>query len=217
MIPLKDNVPSRHWPVVNILIIVLNILIFIFEVSLGGRVNSLIGTFGVTPAKFFNYTLGAQVTLLTTSIFLHGGWLHVLGNMLYLWIFGDNVEDRMGHLRYFLFYILVGYIATLTYIYLNPGSQAPLIGASGAIAGVLGAYFMLYPRAKVLTLLPIFFFITFVHIPAVVFLGLWFLLQLFNETMSITGPTAQAVAFAAHIGGFVSGILLVKPFQKYRY
>lgn len=146
-------------------------------------------------------------------MFLHGGWLHLLGNMLYLWIFGDNVEDRMGRGRFIIFYLLTGYIATLTHVYFLPHSTVPMVGASGAIAGILGAYFVLYPRAKVLTLVPIIIFITFIRIPALLFLGFWFLLQVINQTM-ISSPEAQSVAWWAHIGGFVAGAVLIKFFSN---
>lgn len=151
---------------------------------------------------------------LTTAMFLHGGWFHVLSNMLYLWIFGDNVEDRMGHLKYLVFYLLTGYVATIAHVLYSPLSKAPLIGASGAIAGVLGAYLILYPRAKVLTLVFIFIFFQVIPIPAVVFLGIWFILQLLSGTASLSGDAAQSVAFWAHIGGFVAGLLLVKLFAR---
>lgn len=213
MIPLKDNIPSRRFPLVTVTLIIINTLAWLFELSLGPAMGNLIITFGVTPAELFNYGLGGQLLLMTTAMFLHGGWLHFLGNMLYLWIFGDNVEDRMGKLRFLLFYLLTGYIATLTHVFSDSTSTLPLIGASGAIAGVLGGYFVLFPHAKVLTLIPIFIFIQIIHIPALYFLGFWFLLQIFNQTFQGT----QSVAFLAHIGGFAAGALMVKFFQKYRY
>lgn len=215
MIPLKDNIPSRRFPVVTILIIILNTMAWLYELSLGPYMDNLIFALGVTPAELFHYSLGGQLFLLTSAMFLHGGWLHFLGNMLYLWIFGDNVEDRLGKLRFLLFYLLTGYLATLTHVISDPASTSPLIGASGAIAGVLGGYFILFPHARVLTLIPIFIFIQIIHIPAFYFLGLWLLLQIFNQTFSMQG--VQSVAFLAHIGGFIAGALLVKLFQKHRY
>ncbi|AQS60169.1 rhomboid family intramembrane serine protease [Desulforamulus ferrireducens] len=215
MIPLKDNIPSRRFPVVTILIIILNTMAWLYELSLGPYMDNLIFALGVTPAELFHYSLGGQLFLLTSAMFLHGGWLHFLGNMLYLWIFGDNVEDRLGKLRFLLFYLLTGYLATLTHVISDPASTSPLIGASGAIAGVLGGYFILFPHARVLTLIPIFIFIQIIHIPAIYFLGLWLLLQIFNQTFSMQG--VQSVAFLAHIGGFIAGALLVKLFQKHRY
>lgn len=213
MIPLKDNIPSRRFPLVTVTLIIINTLAWLLELSLGAAMDNLIITFGVTPADLFKYGLGGQLLLMTTAMFLHGGWLHFLGNMLYLWIFGDNVEDRMGRFRFLLFYLLTGYMATLTHVFSDPTSTSPLIGASGAIAGVLGGYFVLFPHARVLTLIPIFIFIQIIHIPALYFLGFWFLLQIFNQAFQ----GAQSVAFLAHIGGFAAGAVLVKIFQKYRY
>lgn len=172
---------------------------------------------GVIPARLVaeSFTF-EQITRLTTAMFLHGGWFHVLSNMLYLWIFGDNVEDRMGHFKYLVFYLLTGYIATIAHVFYTPASNVPLIGASGAIAGVLGAYLILYPHARVLTLVFIFIFIQIIPIPAVIFLGIWFVLQILNGTASLSVQAAQSVAFWAHIGGFVSGMLLVKLFARPR-
>jgi len=215
VIPLKDNIPSRSFPFVTVLIIFVNALAWFYEVSLGPYMDDLIFVLGVTPAQLFHLGLGSQLFVMTTAMFLHGSWTHFLGNMLYLWIFGDNVEDRMGKLRFLLFYLVTGYIATLAHVFSDPASTSPLIGASGAIAGVLGGYFILYPYARVLTLIPIFIFIQIIHIPAFYFLGFWFLLQILNQTFSIQG--AQSVAFLAHIGGFAAGALLVKMFQKNRY
>ncbi|ABO51404.1 Rhomboid family protein [Desulforamulus reducens MI-1] len=215
MIPLKDNIPSRRFPLVTIILILLNTFAWLYEQSLGPYMDNLIFALGVTPAEIFKYGLLGQFFFMTTAMFLHGSWMHFLGNMLYLWIFGDNVEDRMGKLRFLLFYLITGYSATLAHVFSDPTSTSPLIGASGAIAGVLGGYFVLFPHARVLTLIPIFVFIQIIHIPALYFLGFWFLLQVVNQTFSIQG--AQSVAFLAHIGGFAAGALLVKFFQKYRY
>ncbi|WP_066638006.1 rhomboid family intramembrane serine protease [Desulfolucanica intricata] len=215
MIPLKDDVPSRHFPIVNITLIIINFFIFIHLVT-NNILEYYILTHGVIPRNFFtDFSLVNQLYLFTSAIFLHGGWLHILGNMLYLWVFGDNVEDRMGHLRYLVFYLVCGYAATLVHILADPLSSIPVVGASGAIAGVLGAYLLLFPRARVLTLVPIFIFITFVRIPAVIFLGLWFVLQFINGLGGV-----QGVAWWAHIGGFAAGMLLIKFFaskQKYYY
>jgi membrane associated rhomboid family serine protease len=213
MIPLKDDIPSRTFPIVNYLLIVINLFVFGFELSLGNNLDPFIYTHAVIPVQFVSVGLTAdQVARLTATMFFHGGWLHVLGNMLYLWIFGDNVEDRMGHFKYLIFYLIVGYFASFAHIFSFPQSDVPLIGASGAIAGVLGAYLILYPRAKVLTLIFLFIFIQVVPIPAVAFLGFWFLLQLLSGTASIADQGAQSVAFWAHVGGFVAGMLLVKLF-----
>lgn len=170
-------------------------------------------THAVIPSQFVAVGLTVeQLVKLTTTMFLHGGWLHVLSNMLYLWIFGDNVEDRMGHFKYLLFYLICGYIASLAHIIVDPLSKSPLIGASGAIAGILGAYLILYPRAKVLTLVFIIFFIQIIPIPAVIFLGIWFFLQLMSGTSGLSAQAVQGVAFWAHIGGFIAGVVLVKFF-----
>jgi len=176
--------------------------------------DEFIAQYAVVPYHLLNFYSPVETIIkLTTTMFLHGGWLHLLGNMLYIWIFGDNVEDRMGRGRFIIFYLLTGYIATLTHVYFLPHSTVPMVGASGAIAGILGAYFVLYPRAKVLTLVPIFIFITFIRIPALLFLGVWFLLQVINQTM-ISSAEAQSVAWWAHIGGFVAGAVLIKLFSK---
>lgn len=219
MIPLKDTVRARSFPIVNWLLIGGNILVFLFEVSLGRDADVLIDAFGVVPARLLAVLNLGQVLTIFTSMFLHGGWLHLLSNMLALYIFGDNVEDRVGHGRYLVFYLICGLIAALTHIAFNSGSRVPTIGASGAISGVLGAYFILYPRARVFTLIPLFILPWFVEIPAIVYLGFWFLSQLFNGALSIVSG-AQAfggVAFWAHVGGFLAGLLLVKPFEQRRY
>lgn len=195
------------------MLIVTNLVIFFYETSLGRQFNSFITAYGVIPAYFLTGPATDQIIRLTTAMFLHGNWFHVLSNMLYLWIFGDNIEDRMGHFRYLVFYLVTGYIATIVHIFSDPDSMSPLIGASGAIAGVLGAYLVLFPRAKVLTLVFIFIFIQIIPIPAVVFLGIWFILQLLNGTAGLSG-VAQGVAFWAHIGGFVAGAFLVKLFDR---
>lgn len=228
MIPLKDDVPSRTFPIVNITLIVLNIAVFLFELMLGTELQDFIQQFGVIPAKYFYegmlLTNGKVVYFsdynriipLFSSIFLHGGWLHLFGNMLYLWIFGDNVEDRMGHFRYLIFYILCGLFASLTHIVMNSDSTIPTIGASGAIAGVLGAYMFLYPYAKVVVLIPIFIFFEAIQLPALFVLGLWFVMQLFQGTLalSVESSATGGVAWWAHIGGFIFGAVAVHFFKK---
>ncbi|MEG6614976.1 rhomboid family intramembrane serine protease [Peptococcaceae bacterium 1198_IL3148] len=194
--------------------IIINVYVFIQQVSLGPYMDEFIAKYAVVPYHLLNYYGPIEtIAKLTTTMFLHGGWMHMLGNMLYLWIFGDNIEGRMGHVKYLVFYLITGYVATLTHVYLLPDSTVPMVGASGAIAGVLGGYFILFPRAKVLTLLPIFIFITFVRIPALLFLGLWFILQVLNQAM-VSSPDAQSVAWWAHIGGFVAGAILIKFFSN---
>jgi membrane associated rhomboid family serine protease len=211
VIPLKDVIPSRTVPFITITIIVLNSLAFLFELSLPVRLReSFIGVYGVVPADF---------TMLTavTSMFLHGGWLHFLGNMLYLWIFGDNVEDQLGHGRFILFYLICGVAAGLAHVFMNPASTIPTIGASGAIAGVMGAYFVLYPHSRILALLPLFIFWEVIEVPAILFLGIWFVMQFFSGVGSIAmGARAASggVAFWAHVAGFLAGMASVFVLRK---
>jgi len=211
MIPLRDTIPSARVPIVNYAVIAANVLVFCYEVSLGGRqAELLIKHWGLVPSNF-------AVETLLTSMFLHGGWLHVLGNMLYLYIFGDNVEDRLGHLRYLLFYLLCGAAAGATQALSSPGSAVPMVGASGAIAGVSGAYFLFFPTARVVTLVPIFLFLQVVEIPAVFFLLIWFLWQLMSGVATLGSRAAVGgVAFWAHIGGFVAGMALGPALRERR-
>nr|WP_152946759.1 rhomboid family intramembrane serine protease [Desulfofundulus thermobenzoicus] len=203
----------------------LNLFVFFQELTLSpNELNQLFFNLGVVPARVFHVlAMGAPVEPLLipfiTSMFLHGGWVHVLGNMLYLWIFGDNVEDRLGHFRYLLFYLLAGMAGSLAHVITNPTSPVPVVGASGAIAGVLGAYFITFRHSRVLALVPIFFFLTIMEIPAVIFLALWFVIQLFNGAASL-GGAVNPVAWWAHIGGFVIGMILIKlmaPRPRYDY
>lgn len=214
MIPIRDAIRSRSFPVVNITFIVINLIVWIFQLSLGSRGEAFILHYGVVPVRFFwglHNDLAAAIIPIFTSMFLHGGWLHVLGNMWFLHVFGDNVEDRVGHLNYILFYLLCGIVAAMAQTLMNPRSPIPMVGASGAIAGVLGAYFLLFPHSRILTLIPIFIFIQFVEIPAFIFLILWFLLQFLMGTVSVS---EGGVAWWAHIGGFVAGLILVFFFKK---
>jgi membrane associated rhomboid family serine protease len=209
MIPLRDVIPSRTTPYITITIITLNALAWLFEISLPHEVlNQFLTVYGVVPAYF------AAPTLIT-SMFLHGSWSHVIGNMWYLWIFGDNVEDRVGHGRFIIFYLLCGIAAALGQVAVDPNSTLPTIGASGAIAGVMGAYFVLYPRSRVLTLIP-WIFLQIVELPAIVLLGFWFLMQLFSAgTIAMTASSrGGGVAFAAHVIGFVAGVVGVWVFRK---
>jgi membrane associated rhomboid family serine protease len=216
MFPLRDDVPSRRFPLVTVVIIAVNVVIFLFEVVLGPAASTLTEFFGVIPARLIG---GWQNPLVLstpfTSMYLHGGWAHLIGNMWYLWIFGDNVEDRMGRGRFFIFYTLCGVIAGLIQVAVAPRSTIPMIGASGAIAGVLGSYLLLYPRARVSTLIPVFYFIRIVWLPAVIVLGGWFLVQLLNglATLNVQMMTG-GVAFWAHIGGFVAGMGLMPVFRR---
>ena len=212
MIPLRDVVPSRTTPYITITIIALNALAWLFELSLPHPVlNEFITLYGVVPAAFAPATL-------VTSMFLHGSWSHVLGNMWYLWIFGDNVEDRLGHGRFIVFYLLCGTVAALGQVAADPSSWLPTIGASGAIAGVMGAYFVLYPRSRVLTLIPLIIFWDIIELPAILLLGFWFVMQLFSA--GAIAATANAgrggVAFAAHVAGFGVGMLGVFVFRRRR-
>ncbi len=209
MIPLRDNVRPVKFPIINISLIIINAVIFLYQMSMGREdLLRFFYRYGVIPERFFTLPIG--LALLETwlpfimAIFLHGSWFHLLSNMLYLWVFGDNVEDRLGHLGYLLFYLAAGIAASLAHLFAHPTSPVPVIGASGAIAGILGIYFILYPRAKVLTLIPIGFFITTARISAKFFLIFWFFLQILNA-LFMADASAQAVAWWAHIGGFVFG------------
>ena len=211
MIPLRDVIPSRTTPYITITIIILNAAAWLFEVSLDPEtLNRFISVYGVVPAYFSAPTL-------ITSMFLHGGWMHIIGNMWYLWIFGDNVEDRFGHGRFIVFYLLCGIVASLGQVFIDPSSTLPTIGASGAIAGVMGAYFVLYPQSRVLTLIPLIIIWEVIELPAFVLLGFWFLLQLFSAgSIAVTASShgSGGVAFAAHVAGFLVGMAGVLVFRK---
>ncbi len=220
MIPLKDINRSRTIPFITVFLIILNLLAFLYELSLGRQLNKFFYAYGVVPA-FFSDTrywqeLGfvAGVLPLFSSMFLHGGWLHFLGNMLYLWVFGDNVEDRLGHFRFLVFYLVCGVAAALLHILTDLSSTLPTVGASGAIAGVLGAYLILFPGARVLTLVPIFFFFQLIELPALIFLGLWFVMQFFSGAISLTAGQVGGTAWWAHIGGFVAGMVLILKYRS---
>jgi membrane associated rhomboid family serine protease len=221
MIPLRDDQPRYSTPYINSFLIGLNLLIFLFVSSLDpASFKALVDQLGIVPAHLAallsgspRYSSLAIVLPFFTSMFLHGSWMHVIGNMWFLYIFGDNVEDYLGHFKYLVFYILVGLIAMATQIAVDPYSRVPTIGASGAIAGVLGAYFVLYPRARVLT----WFFVFIIHIPAWVMLGYWFVLQFLSGTatsLAYEGRNVGGIAFWAHVGGFVAGVVLIKLFPE---
>ena len=229
MIPLRDTNKSKTIPFVNYFIISVCGVVFIYETSLGEYLEAFIHRYAVIPsdvaAVVFRYDASFWAIVrrlghggfkalypLLTSMFLHGGWMHLIGNMLYLYIFGDNVEDRLGHLGYLFFYILAGMGATLTEVYFQQHSPVPIIGASGAIAGVLGAYFLLYPKAKILTLIPLFVFFPVVEISAFFFLGFWFIMQFINASVSSGADVGGGVAWWAHAGGFVAGAVLMPVF-----
>jgi len=212
----------------NYFIIGLNVIAFLFELSIGSNnpraLNAFIGEFGVVPSYFTHAlegnahaSLAAGLLSILTSMFLHGSWLHIIGNMWALYIFGDNIEDRLGHGTYLAFYLICGFVASFTHILLNLGSNVPSVGASGAIAGVMGAYFVLYPRSRVLTIVPLIVFFTFWWLPAWIVLGYWFVVQFFSgaaTSIAYTNQSTGGVAFWAHVGGFVAGILLIKIFPQ---
>lgn len=222
MLPIRDTIRSRSFPLVNYAIIGLNTAVFLFELSMPDRLlQRFIFFFGMVPARLPLFDparfLSAPLAVITlfTHMFLHGGWVHFLSNMWILFIFGDNVEDRLGSFRYLVFYLLGGLAAALTQAFIDPTSQVPAIGASGAIAAVMGAYFLLFPYAKVITLIPMFFIPYFVEISAFFFLGLWFVTQFFSGVASLLSPAQMSmggIAWFAHIGGFLFGLLSVKFF-----
>jgi hypothetical protein len=231
MIPIRDDTPRFSTPFVTYFIIALNTLVFLFELSVSeqgrGALNGLIYHFGVVPWRFDHVLAAWPASSLTglflpvlTSMFLHASWLHLIGNMWFLWIFGDNIEDYLGHFSYLLFYLVCGFAAAITHILLNAGSRLPSVGASGAIAGVMGAYFVLYPKARVMMWFPpIFFF----HLPAWLVLGYWFFMQFLSGAATSIVETSQngGIAFWAHVGGFVAGVVLIKVLparpRRYRY
>jgi membrane associated rhomboid family serine protease len=215
MFPLRDTEPSYSKPVVTTILIVVNLLVFLFEFSLDPQYRNLfISTYGMVPDEFSFRTL-------LTSMFLHGGWMHVLGNMWFLWIFGDNIEDTLGHAKYLLFYLACGIAAGLSQVLVDPNSRVPTVGASGAIAGVMGAYMVKFPQSRIRTLIFIFLFITTVDVPAWLMLIYWFFIQFFNGFGTIGySHVAQGggVAYMAHVGGFIAGvvlILLMAPKRRY--
>jgi membrane associated rhomboid family serine protease len=218
MIPLKDNIPARNFPVINISLIVVNVLMFIYQLQQGEQLQQFILQWGFVPAQFqihgwYNLSAWAPVF---TSMFLHGNLLHIISNMWILWIFGDNVEDSMGHGGYLLFYLLCGIVSVFAQYWAATDSPYPMVGASGAIAGVLGAYFLTYPQARILTLVPIFIIFYMVELPAYVFLGIWVLIQLVQGAVVLVSNDAPAggIAWWAHIGGFGGGIILLPFFRK---
>ncbi len=222
MIPLRDDNPTTITPFVTVALIVTTSLMFLWQISLGVRgFEAAVLSLGVTPATLLGgQPLPPELALVPptmtvfTSMFLHGGWMHLIGNMLYLWIFGNNVEDAMGHVRFVFFYLLCGVAAVLAQALPNTESTIPMIGASGAISGILGAYLLLYPRAHVLVLVPMGFFTRTMYLPAMVVLGFWFVLQLVNSALA--DPGKGGVAFGAHVGGFIAGMALL-PLFKYRH
>jgi membrane associated rhomboid family serine protease len=209
MIPYKDNIPSRKRPFITWGLIGINVIVFLFELMEGPNLDQVFYQFGMVPAYVTAGTYGPryEVVPFLTSMFMHAGWLHIAGNMLYLWIFGDNVEDRMGHVLYLFFYLASGVGASLLHLATDPTSMVPTVGASGAIAGVMGAYLVLYPKARVRSVVIFFYLIRIMEIPAIIFLGFWFVLQLFSGLGSLGATESGGVAFWAHVGGFIVGIV----------
>jgi membrane associated rhomboid family serine protease len=217
LFPIRDTIQSRNYAVVNGMLLLTNVVVFIVEIAQGEALNAFIMTYGLVPARYTNpalselFSTGQQVFAFLSFMFLHGGMFHLIGNLWFLYIFGDNVEDRLGHVRYFFFYLLCGWASGLFHLFTNLDSQAPTIGASGAIAGVMGAYFLLYPRSRIITLIPILFIPYFVELPAPVFLGIWLFFQFISAALTDSAQ-ATGIAWWAHIGGFLSGMLFLKLF-----
>jgi membrane associated rhomboid family serine protease len=219
MIPIRDTIQSRRFPLITYFLIVLNGIVFIYELGLSPEIlNSVILKFGLIPARImkphFNVLMGFSspgwISFLS-SLFLHGSWLHVVGNMWSLFLFGDNVEDRLGHLRFLLFYVLCGVAAGLAHVIFHPASTLPTIGASGAIAGVMGAYFVLFPRSKIIVLFPILFYPLFLEVPAIFYLFIWFLTQIYSGAYALQQGQSNmgGIAFLAHAGGFLAGLFFL--------
>lgn len=224
MIPLRDTIPSRSFPIVTWLLIITNVAVFVFEVFMLNSQQSemMIFNYGLVPDKVrlteIDNLYELRITILRpffTNMFLHGGWLHLISNMWILFIFGDNVEDRMGKMRYFVFYILCGIIASFTHFILHRNSPIPAIGASGAISGIMAAYMLMFPKSTIVSLVPIIIIPLFIPIPAIIYIGIWFLGQLLSGTSSLMlSDSATGIAFWAHIGGFVGGLLLYRFFDS---
>ncbi len=232
MLPLRDNIPSRYPPVMTVGLIILSTLVFLFTITLPAEtVRKIFFLYGLVPARVLAPGLlsvqagpGARFFPFISSMFLHGNWSHLISNMWALWLFGDNIEDRLGSFRFLVFYLFSGIVAGVIHILANPSGQVPAIGASGAVAGVMGAYFLLYPTAKIVTLVPVFFFPMFLNIPALLYLGGWFFMQLFQGAISFLGPgAAGGIAWWAHVGGFLTGLVMIRRFLRgvrgrvYRY
>ncbi len=219
MFPIRDTIPSKNYPIVTHSLIGVNIICFLIQLSQGHDFDRFAYLYGLVPARYTipeiasYFTFGQQAFALISFMFLHGGFMHILGNMWFLYIFGDNVEDRLGHFRYFLFYILCGFLSGLTHFFLNMHSNLPTIGASGAIAGIMGAYFILHPTSKILTLVPVIIIPFFFEIPAFFFIGIWFIFQFISATSS--HGDVSGIAWWAHIGGFIFGIVLLKVFRQF--
>lgn len=220
MIPLKDDNPTKTFPVITILIIAINIFVYVSMLTLDDdSARNLVILYGAIPYELmhgFGLNKGVSLSIMftvITSMFLHGGLFHLLGNMLYLWVFGNNIEDSMGHVRFIIFYVICGSVAVFAHAFINQSSTLPMIGASGAISGLLGGYLLLFPRARILTLLPLGFFMPIVKIPALFFIGFWIAFQIMNSTLSL-GKSGDGIAWFAHVGGFLAGLALIVFFRK---
>jgi membrane associated rhomboid family serine protease len=218
MIPLKDEIKTRRVPVVNYALMLINVAVFVYQFINSAQMEAIVSQYALIPANLTTALTVDNLRPVLTSMFMHAGWVHLLGNMLYLWIFGDNVEDRLGHLGYLNFYLAGGFVAAIVHVLFNQQSVIPTVGASGAVAAVLGAYLVFYPKARVYTFIPIGFWARLRMLPAAVVLGLWFLLQLFSGFATLdVGSDVGGTAFWAHIGGFVFGVIvgfLFKPKEK---
>lgn len=208
MIPIRDQIKTRRAPIINYLLIAANVVAFLLQMSAGANQEALISEFALIPRSFTDGISLGDIRDIFTSMFMHAGLVHIFGNMLYLWIFGDNVEDAMGHFNYLVFYLLGGVAASAAHIFVNPSSQLPTVGASGAIGAVLGAYLVLYPQSRVATFIPLGFFYTLRLLPAAIVLFMWFILQLFSGVLSLGMEDVGGTAFWAHIGGFVFGVVI---------
>lgn len=223
MIPIRDNIPSRRFPVMNVVLIGINVIMFLYEVSLAvPEREAFLRVYGMIPRQVTGIFATEAVSLgdfgsVFTAMFLHGSWMHIIGNMLFLWVFGDNVEDIVGSWRYLLLYLLAGAVGNFAHVITNPASALPTIGASGAVAGILGAYLVNFAHARVVTLIPLGIFLTTVELPALFFLLFWFVLQLISGFASLGVESVGGVAWWAHIGGFLAGVLLVRFLRERRY
>lgn len=220
MFPLRDSTPSGTFPIVTVSLIVVNALVWLHELSLGPMLNQFVGQYGLTPAKFLYSArfsggiISNALIPLITSIFMHAGWMHIIGNMWFLWIFGDNVEDRLGRFNYLVFYILCGIGASLIQVFVHPASTVPMVGASGCISGVLGAYLLSFPQARINTLFIFIIIVRIIEIPAFLFLIMWFIFQFISGAADLGSSDGGGVAYWAHMGGFVVGMLLLVALPK---
>lgn len=218
MIPLRDENPTRSLSFMTVILILINSIIYIYELSLGNLLEIVTQQFAIIPYNFINYFDYSQFLTLFTAMFLHGDLLHLLGNMLYLWVFGNNVEDVLGHFKFLLFYLLCGIFSSIVHILINPQSTIPTLGASGAISGVLGAYFILFPHARIIALFPWFYYFRIVKVSAFYFLGFWIFIQILSGLFSlgIRYSLKGGIAWFAHIGGFFGGVLFLPLFIRFR-